>query len=100
MSGWTVRRWKPVGKVIVTAPMGNSSIGAGFSEQRLLSGSDEIVLASDYDALRTQARELAEALADNRELLCPYYYGTEQRAAWLLQDEAYQRAQAVLKDGR
>lgn len=52
------------------------------------------------NALRTQARELAEALADNRELLCPYYYGTEQRAAWLLQDEAYQRALATLKEGR
>ena len=65
----------------------------------ILTSGCEVVSASDYDALRTQARELAEALKESRREICPFMYGSPQELAWLQNDKEYQQAQAVLKEG-
>jgi len=56
----------------------------------------KVVLASDYNTLRTQARELAHALKENRRELCPFVYGSPQESVWLQTDREHQLALAVL----
>jgi len=84
MNQKTVRRWKAVeafkGKPVQAA--------YGFDNVPM---ETEFYMASDYDALRTQARELAEAV----QMLCEKHGHTDY--------PSYQRAQAVLdatKEGR
>ena len=81
MSHGAVRRWKAVeafkGKPVQAA--------YGFDNVPM---ETEFYMASDYDALRTQARALAQTVV----MLCEKHGHTDY--------PSYQQAQAVLKEGR
>jgi len=56
----------------------------------------EVIRASDYDALRTQARELAEVTMKDRAEACPFVEGSHGAQVWMASDTGAQLAQAVL----
>ena len=66
------------------------------NERFVIPSGTVLVRASDYDALRTQARELAEVTLKDRAEACPFVEGSTGAQVWMASDTGAQLAQAVL----